>query len=190
MGKKIDIMIVDDAMYMRAILKKILEGAGYNVVAEAEDGDSAVKTFRIFMPDIITMDINMPSMSGLDALRSIMKIKPDTKVVMVSAAGQKNNVISSIARGAKGFIVKPFHKDKVLEVIEQLVAGNKDALDISEDVQENSEIELSYKEIMSRFVEKTEIEQDEAKIMIDKFLNSAKQGINEIETNINADSVS
>lgn len=111
-------MIVDDASFMRISIKKMLESHNYEVVAEASDGAEAVEKFIQFNPEVITMDITMPVMTGIDALKEIKKINKNVKVVMVSAMGQENLIRDAIIHGASSFIVKPFQGDKLIEVLD------------------------------------------------------------------------
>ena len=114
------VMVVDDAMFMRASLKMMLEKNGFEVVAEAENGVVAVQKYKDLKPDIVTMDITMPEMDGLQALKLIKQIDPDAKVVVVSAMGQEPVVKDAILSGAKSFIVKPFKEDFVLKTLSTL----------------------------------------------------------------------
>ncbi|OGF64968.1 MAG: hypothetical protein A2Y62_00650 [Candidatus Fischerbacteria bacterium RBG_13_37_8] len=117
----VKVLIVDDAMFMRSMIKDILNNSGkFNVVAEASNGKEAVEHFKKFKPELVTMDIVMPVMDGIEATKEILKISPTAKVVMVSALGQEPLVIESIAAGARDFIVKPFSPEKVLKVLEQV----------------------------------------------------------------------
>lgn len=109
-----NILIVDDAMFMRTVLKNILVKEGYNVVAEASNGVEAIMKFKEFKPDIVTMDITMPEMDGIVALVEILKIDAKAKVCMVSAMGQQQIIMESVRKGAKDFIVKPFTPSDVL----------------------------------------------------------------------------
>jgi len=111
------ILIVDDAAFMRMMLKDILSKNGYTVVGEAENGQLAVEKYQEFQPDLVTMDITMPEMDGLSAVREIRRIDPSAKVIMCSAMGQQAMVIDAIQAGAKDFIVKPFQPDRVLEAV-------------------------------------------------------------------------
>jgi two-component system chemotaxis response regulator CheY len=113
-------MIVDDAAFMRIQIKNMLSKNGYEVAGEAENGLLAVERYREFKPDVVTMDITMPEMSGLDALREIIKTDPQAKVVMVSAMGQEAMVRDAILSGAKGFIVKPFKEEGIISAIKKL----------------------------------------------------------------------
>ena len=115
MGNKV--MIVDDMLFMRVSLKKILEDLGFEVVAEAENGEDAIIKYKKYLPDIVTLDITMPVMNGIEALGEIKKINPDVKAIMISAMGQQPNVLKAIKMGAKGFIVKPFKPEKIKEAM-------------------------------------------------------------------------
>jgi len=119
MGNRI--LIVDDAAFMRMMIKDILTKNGYEVVAEAADGRQAVELFKEHAPDLVTMDITMPEMDGITALKEIKTIKGDAKVIMCSAMGQQAMVIDAIQAGAKDFIVKPFQADRVLEAISKAI---------------------------------------------------------------------
>lgn len=115
------IMIVDDAAFMRATLKDLLTKGGYSVVCEAVNGKDAIEKYKEHKPDVVTMDITMPEMDGLQALKGICALDPNAKVIMCSAIGQQVNVIESIKSGAKDFIVKPFQPDRVLEAIKKVL---------------------------------------------------------------------
>ncbi len=113
------ILIADDAMFMRTSLRLMLESSGFEVVGEAEDGVDVIKKYKDLSPDIVTMDITMPKLTGIDALKEIKKIDPNAIVVMVSAMGQESMVREAIVSGAKSFIVKPFKKELLLKVLMQ-----------------------------------------------------------------------
>lgn len=115
------ILIVDDAAFMRMMIKDILSKNGFNVVGEAADGAKAVEMYKETKPDLVTMDITMPEMDGITALKEIKNIKSDAKVIMCSAMGQQAMVIDAIQAGAKDFIVKPFQADRVLEAISKAI---------------------------------------------------------------------
>ena len=116
------ILITDDALFMRVTLKNILTSNGYEVVGEAANGAEACKLYEALKPDIVTMDITMPEMDGLTALKEI-RAKDDTaQIIMCTAMGQKNLVMEAIQNGAKDFIVKPFQPDRVLEAVGKLAA--------------------------------------------------------------------
>lgn len=111
------ILIVDDAAFMRMMLKDILTKGGYSVVGEAENGAVAVGKYAELKPDLTIMDITMPEMDGLQAVKEIRKQDPQAKVVMCSAMGQQSMVIEAIQSGAKDFIVKPFQAERVIEAV-------------------------------------------------------------------------
>lgn len=118
----IKVLIVDDAMFMRNMIAEIFTGKKYGnedfeVVAEAENGLEAVERFREHKPDIVTMDIVMPEMTGIEALKEIIALDPSANVVMCSALGQDSLVMEALDSGAKDFIVKPFQPGKVLDVV-------------------------------------------------------------------------
>lgn len=117
MGKRI--LIVDDAAFMRMMIKDILSKNGFEVVGEAQDGAQAVEKYKELTPDLITMDITMPEMDGITALKQIKDINPEAKIIMCSAMGQQAMVIDAIQAGAKDFIVKPFQADRVIEAIQK-----------------------------------------------------------------------
>jgi len=112
-----NIMIVDDAAFMRMMLKDILTKNGFTVVGEAENGAVAVEKYAELKPDLTTMDITMPEMDGLQALKEIRKWDSKARVIMCSAMGQQSMVIEAIQAGARDFIVKPFQADRVVEAI-------------------------------------------------------------------------
>lgn len=109
------IMVVDDAMFMRATVKRILETAGYEVAGEAENGQVAVQKYSELKPDAVLMDITMPVMDGITAAKAILASDPGAIVVMCTALGQQNMVIEAIKAGVKDYIVKPFQPERVLE---------------------------------------------------------------------------
>lgn len=113
------VLIVDDAVFMRMKLKDILEKNGYTVVAEAANGQEAVEKFKAEKPDLTTMDITMPEMDGVAALKEIRAFDPEAKIVMCSAMGQQTMVMDAIRSGAVDFIVKPFDTDRVLKSLEK-----------------------------------------------------------------------
>ena len=114
-----NVLICDDAMFMRTMIKDILTKNGYNVAGEAENGAKAVEKYNELKPDLVLMDITMPEMDGIQALKKIKATDPGAMVIMCSAMGQEAMVIESIQSGAKDFIVKPFQADRVLEAIEK-----------------------------------------------------------------------
>lgn len=112
-----NVLIVDDSRTSRRILKDILERAGYNIVGEAINGKEGVETYARLLPDIVTMDITMPEMDGIEALRQIKKDFPDSKVVMITAAGQKDKMMEAVKLGATEFVSKPFVEETVIEAL-------------------------------------------------------------------------
>ena len=116
-----NILVCDDAAFMRMMIKDILSKNGYNVAGEAENGMKAVEKYKEVTPDLVLMDITMPEMDGIAALKEIKKIDAGAKVIMCSAMGQQAMVIESIQAGAKDFIVKPFQAERVLEAVKKVV---------------------------------------------------------------------
>ncbi|EFQ23290.1 response regulator [Aminomonas paucivorans] len=120
MGTKV--LIVDDAAFMRMMLRDILMKNGFEVVGEADNGKNAVQMYSELKPDIVTMDITMPEMDGIAAVKEIKQMDSAAKVVMVSAMGQQAMVIEAIRSGAADFIVKPFQPDRVLEALSKALS--------------------------------------------------------------------
>ena len=116
-----NILVVDDAAFMRMMIKDILTKNGYNVAGEAENGAKALEKYNEVKPDLVLMDITMPEVDGIQALKNIKAADPNAKVIMCSAMGQQAMVIESIQSGAKDFIVKPFQQDRVLEAVRKVV---------------------------------------------------------------------
>jgi two-component system chemotaxis response regulator CheY len=115
------VLIVDDALFMRSVIKDILETSGrFQVIGQAANGREAVEKFQSLHPDLITMDIVMPEMDGIEATREILRMDPKVRIVMCSALGQEPLVIESIAAGARDFIIKPFSPERVLKVLDQV----------------------------------------------------------------------
>lgn len=119
MGKKV--LIVDDAAFMRMMIKDILTKNGYTVVGEAENGAKAIEKYKELKPDLVIMDITMPEVDGIQAVRGIKQIDENANIIMCSAMGQQAMVIESIQAGAKDFIVKPFQADRVLEAVRKVL---------------------------------------------------------------------
>ncbi|MFZ3576617.1 response regulator [Virgibacillus sp. DJP39] len=117
MGQRI--LIVDDAAFMRMMIKDILSKNGFDVVGEAQDGAEAIEKYNELQPDLVTMDITMPEMDGITSLKKIKEENPQAKIIMCSAMGQQAMVIDAIQAGAKDFIVKPFQADRVIEAIQK-----------------------------------------------------------------------
>ena len=119
MGKKV--LLVDDTKFMRMILMNILKPKGYEIVGEAGDGLEAIELYKKYRPDLVTMDIVMPHMDGIEAVRHITAEDENAKIVMVTAIGQESKVKEAIEAGARGYIVKPFQAPQVLEEIEKVL---------------------------------------------------------------------
>ena len=115
-----NVLVVDDAAFMRVTIKNMLEKNGYSVIGEAENGKVAVQKYNELKPDVVTMDITMPEMDGLAALKTIMQLNPQAQIVMMTAMGQQGMVKDAVMAGAKGFIVKPFKEETVLSALKKL----------------------------------------------------------------------
>jgi two-component system chemotaxis response regulator CheY len=115
------VLVCDDAIFMRTMISDILTSAGYEVVGEAETGLQAIERYRELKPDLVTMDIVMPDMGGIDAVREIVKDDPNAKILMCSAMGQQALVVEAIQAGAKDFVVKPFQPSRVLEAVQRVL---------------------------------------------------------------------
>ncbi len=115
------VLVVDDAAFMRMMVKDILSKNGYEIVGEAENGAIALAKYQEMKPDLVTMDITMPEMDGITAVKEIKKVDPNAKIIMCSAMGQQAMVIEAIQAGARDFIVKPFQPDRVLEAVRKVV---------------------------------------------------------------------
>ncbi len=115
------VLVCDDAIFMRTMINDILSQAGFEVVGEAETGLQAVEKYQQLKPDLVTMDIVMPDMSGIDAVREIIKVDPEARILMCSAMGQQALVVEAIQAGAKDFVVKPFQPSRVLEAVERVL---------------------------------------------------------------------
>lgn len=113
------VLITDDTAFMRMTLKNILSKNGYDVVGEAEDGLQAIEKYKELKPNLVTMDITMPNLDGISAIKEIMKGDPEAKIVVVSAMGQKSLVIEALNAGAKDFIVKPFQPDRIVNALKK-----------------------------------------------------------------------
>jgi two-component system, chemotaxis family, chemotaxis protein CheY len=118
------VLIVDDASFMRAMLKDILVSGGFDLAGEAVDGIEAVQKYKELRPDVVTMDIVMPLRSGIDAVKEIIALNKDARIIMCSALGQESLVLEAINAGAKDYIIKPFDPDMVVEMVKK-VAGVK-----------------------------------------------------------------
>ncbi len=120
-----NILVADDSVLMRRNLKNILKQAGYNIVGEASNGKEAVELYRKFKPDLVTMDITMPVMTGIDAVKNIIDEFPKANIIMISALDQKHMVFKALECGAKHYIVKPFKVSAVLKAIEHVLSPDK-----------------------------------------------------------------
>lgn len=119
MGNRI--LVVDDAAFMRMMIKEVLTKNGFDVCGEAENGAKALERYKELDPDLVIMDITMPEVNGIDALKNIKAFNPASKVIMCSAMGQQAMVIEAIQSGAKDFIVKPFQADRVVEAVKKVL---------------------------------------------------------------------
>ena len=115
------VLVCDDAVFMRTMISDILTQAGLDVVGEAESGTEAVAKYRTLKPDLVTMDIIMPDMGGIEAVRAITQFDPQARVLMCSAMGQQALVAEAIQAGAKDFVVKPFQPSRVLEAVQRVL---------------------------------------------------------------------
>ena len=116
------VLVCDDAIFMRTMISDILQQSGFEVVGEAETGVEAVAQYRKLKPDLVTMDIVMPDMGGIDAVREITKFDPNARILMCSAMGQQALVVEAIQAGAKDFVVKPFQPERVVDAIGKALA--------------------------------------------------------------------
>ncbi|MDO5381433.1 MAG: response regulator [Eubacteriales bacterium] len=117
------ILIVDDSKTSRKFLRNMLEEAGHEIISEAVDGNEGVEKFKIYQPDIVTMDITMPKLDGIGAVKEIIDFDPNAKIIMVTAAGQKSNMVEALKQGAADFIQKPFDSEVILNTIEKVLEG-------------------------------------------------------------------
>ncbi len=115
------VLVCDDALFMRTMVKDILTQAGFSVVGEAENGDQAVEKYRTLNPDLVTMDIIMPEMGGIEAVKKIIELDPQARILMCSAMGQQALVHEAIQAGARDFVVKPFQPSRVLEAVQRVL---------------------------------------------------------------------
>ena len=119
---KARVLVVDDAIFMRKMISDILEGNGMEIVGEADTGALAVEKYKELKPDLVTMDIIMPEMNGIDAVRQIMSNDSQARIVMCSALGQQALVQDAMAAGAKDFLIKPFNPSRVIEVVSKILS--------------------------------------------------------------------
>jgi len=115
------VLVVDDASFMRVVLKDILTANGFQNIIEAADGAAAISAYQQYCPDITTMDINMPVVDGMQALRNILQVNPNAKVIMVTSVEQKHIILEAIKLGARDYIVKPFERNMVATVINRVL---------------------------------------------------------------------
>ncbi|MDD2480759.1 MAG: response regulator [Lutispora sp.] len=115
------ILIVDDAAFMRMMIKDVLSKNGFTIVGEAENGAKAVEKYKELNPELVIMDITMPEVDGIQAVKEIKKINPLAKIIMCSAMGQQAMVIEAIQAGAKDFIVKPFQAERIIEAVKKVL---------------------------------------------------------------------
>lgn len=114
------ILIVDDASFMRSMIRQILERSGHEIVGEAENGKTGVEKYVLLKPDVVTMDLTMPEMQGIEAVRTIIAFDPQAKIIICSAMGQQAMVVEALTAGAKNFLVKPFLPDRLIAAVESL----------------------------------------------------------------------
>jgi len=118
------ILIVDDALFMRNMLRNIFSESGFDVVGEAQNGNEAIEKYQALAPDLVTMDIVMPEKNGIEALKEIMSQDDKAKIVICSALGQESLIMEALEAGARDFIVKPFKPPKVIEVAQKVLASD------------------------------------------------------------------
>lgn len=119
---KARVLVVDDAIFMRKMISDILEGNGMEIVGEADTGALGVEKYKELKPDLVTMDIIMPEMNGIDAVRQIMANDSQARIVMCSALGQQALVQDALTAGAKDFLIKPFNPSRVIEVVTKILS--------------------------------------------------------------------
>ena len=122
MGSKV--MIVDDALFMRNMLRNIFSEAGFEVIGEAQNGSEAVEKYTQLQPELVTMDIVMPEKSGIEALKEIVAIDGSARIIICSALGQESLIMEALEAGARDFIVKPFKPEKVIEVAQKVLSSD------------------------------------------------------------------
>lgn len=117
----INVLIADDLKFIKLVLRELVEKAGFRVVGEASNGEEAVELYQDKRPDVVLLDITMPKMDGLAALKQILKVDPEAKVIMCSALGQQSLMVQALQLGAKDFIVKPFREERVIAAIKHIL---------------------------------------------------------------------
>lgn len=115
------VLVVDDALFMRVTLASMFEEWGYTVVAQAANGKEAIQLYNEHQPDLVTMDLTMPVMSGIDAVKGIIADYPEAKIIMITALGQKRYVVEAIENGAKDFVTKPFQPVRLKEIVDHVL---------------------------------------------------------------------
>lgn len=120
------IMIVDDSVIIRQRLREVFRSKGFDVVAEVDNGEKAIMKFMEHRPNVVTMDISLPGISGIETVKKLIDIDPDVKIIMITAMGERTTVMQAIKLGAVNFIVKPFQEDKVIEVIYEVLGISSD----------------------------------------------------------------
>ncbi|MDF2841254.1 MAG: response regulator [Clostridia bacterium] len=133
------VMVVDDTLFMRILIKSIMKKAGHLVIAEAKDGEEAFRKYMMYKPDLVTMDITMHGMNGLDAVKCITNYDKNAKIVMISAMSQKSMFIQAVKNGAKHFIIKPITVEKVIKVVNEVMGIKADVYMDKEDFKEIKE---------------------------------------------------
>ncbi|SES12003.1 response regulator [Psychrobacillus sp. OK032] len=116
------VLVVDDAIFMRTTIKRMLEEQQFQIIGEAANGQEAIEMYRKLLPDVVTMDITMPGMTGIEAVKSIISEHPDAKIVMVTALGQQKLIVDALESGAKDFITKPFNPEQIVQVLNNVTA--------------------------------------------------------------------
>lgn len=117
------VLVVDDTAFMRMTLKTIIQKNGFEIIGEAADGEDAVAKYKVLRPDVVTMDITMPRMNGIEAVTKIMEMDGNAKIIICSAMGQKLMVMDALAAGAKDFLVKPFDPERIIESLKKVTSG-------------------------------------------------------------------
>lgn len=117
-----NVLVVDDALFVRQAMKKILEANGHTMIGEADSGETAVEKYKELKPDVVLLDITMPGMGGVEALKQLKAIDPDVKVIICSSMGQQSIIAEAIQIGAKDFVVKPFKEENVIASLEKVLA--------------------------------------------------------------------
>ena len=129
MSKRLNILIVDDSLIMRVNLTRSLEGIGHTIVSEADNGNSSITAYEKYKPDLVTMDITMPDMDGITAVKKIIEIDQDANIIMVTSHGQEAMVMNALKAGAKGYILKPVSPEKLRESIGKIFPELENVVD-------------------------------------------------------------